>query len=610
MHTATVACPGCTGTMPLTAWTPGRQLRCPRCKVTFQLGLKPGVAECVGDTSTLVPAPVRTPTPTPVPVPTPAQTAAPVPVARLLPTPTASPAAPTPSPARPQDGNRRLGLIVAALGGLFLFVGGTVGLAVLVARMESKSPQGNNGPAIAQDSGGPTTPTNSTPGNPVPNSQPVQPPVVAVANPPMPPQRRLPPELQARVDAAIDKGVAFLQKTIRPNGALTVRVGGHPEGLLFLVGLTLLECGVPADDERMVKVTERVRAYAKSPQAVQTYDIALALLYLDKLADPQDRPLLQSLGLRLLAGQLRGGGWTYTCHRLSSEAEKQLLILLERTRPEKAGELMIRDSGGGLLELGGKLVREEDLVAGSIKDMDTAYQKLQGIQDDLKRFPELGRVASLQGPQGQGGDPRRGRRGLPWAIDHQGDNSNTQFASLGMWVASRHGIPCERALALLSARFRTSQAATGGWGYQVGSAPTPAMTSAGLLALAIGHGVRLEDANERREDPQIQRGLKALAEYLGSTQNGTEGLYFMWSLERVGVLFNLEKVEDVDWYLWGAEKLVPAQGGDGSWMLNHYPGSNPLADTSFALLFLRKSNFVRDLSNKLEQVLDIKGSRR
>src|SRR5262249_28735640 len=85
------------------------------------------------------------------------------------------------------------------------------------------------------------------------------------------------------------------------------------------------------------------------------------------------------------------------------------------------------------------------------------------------------------------------------------DNSNTQFAILALWTARRYGVPVEDALARVEKRFRGSQNADGGWGYQiiVGaktpflnsiSASTAAMTCAGLLGLAMHHAVASESA--------------------------------------------------------------------------------------------------------------------
>src|SRR5262249_28941079 len=95
------------------------------------------------------------------------------------------------------------------------------------------------------------------------------------------------------------------------------------------------------------------------------------------------------------------------------------------------------------------------------------------------------------------------------AGDHS-DNSNTQFATLAVWVAGRHAVPLERTVERIDRRFKVSQNKDGGWGYQYhgasGSGPTtPSMSCAGLLGLAVGHALADE---KRAQDAQLQRGLK------------------------------------------------------------------------------------------------------
>src|SRR5262245_57056343 len=57
-----------------------------------------------------------------------------------------------------------------------------------------------------------------------------------------------------------------------------------------------------------------------------------------------------------------------------------------------------------------------------------------------------------------------------WSYGGQGnaaftDNSNTQFAILGLWIARKHNVKVEVALLLAEKRFRDTQDQTGGWGY-------------------------------------------------------------------------------------------------------------------------------------------------
>jgi hypothetical protein len=206
------------------------------------------------------------------------------------------------------------------------------------------------------------------------------------------------------------------------------------------------------------------------------------------------------------------------------------------------------------------------------------------------------------------------------------DNSNTQFALIALWVAGRHDVPTERALALTAQRFLAQQKTDGHWGYapfneSLGPFPSQsAMTGAGLLGLGVGHGLalRVQPAALKQaavKDAAIQKGMAYLAQQIG-TPLGPDAnrphnrdraaicLYYFWTLERVGVLYSASKIGGKDWYQWGAELLVDNQEADGNWFCGGYFGSTAPVDTAFALLFLTRANFVQDLSDQVEFVID------
>ena len=79
-------------------------------------------------------------------------------------------------------------------------------------------------------------------------------------------------------------------------------------------------------------------------------------------------------------------------------------------------------------------------------------------------------------------------------------------------------------------------------------------------------------------------------------------LYFLWSVERVAMLYNLPTIGNKDWYSWGVSILLPNQKDNGAWRSTGYPGhghANNTIDTCFALLFLKRSNLVHDLTENL-----------
>jgi hypothetical protein len=178
----------------------------------------------------------------------------------------------------------------------------------------------------------------------------------------------------------------------------------------------------------------------------------------------------------------------------------------------------------------------------------------------------------------------------------------------------------------------------------VGPASAASMTCAGLLGLAVAYGVVGERADEKEKpketdkdkekDPKAKdaplpdmtkdailvRGIAALSTAVGVPAEklqamgkpavipkiGGQSYYFLWSLERVCMALDLDTIGGKDWYSWGAEILIANQTADGSWQADyaHYK-----ADTCFALLFLRRANFARDLSARLKGKLDQKALR-
>jgi hypothetical protein len=352
-------------------------------------------------------------------------------------------------------------------------------------------------------------------------------------------------------------------------------------GATALAGITLLECGVDPGDKAVAAAAQYLRQ--QMIRCDKTYSIALALLFLDLLGDPGDLPLIESLTVRLLAGQGGSGGWSYTCPPVP-EGEIQRLEGVVRLR--KAGDRPVPPRPGGKR---------------TVKDLDPETRKQL---DQLARNPAFAGAGA-------------------------GDNSNTQFATLALWVARRSGMPVEAALVRIETRYRQTQNTDGGWGYTPpqtgiklppGAGPatlggsTPSMTGAGLLGLLVAHGVLADIARERKKPPrdlgkdaQLTKGLAALSTAVGHPvgdkkdaqipRAGGKSYYFLWSVERVCMVLELETLNKKDWYAWGTEVLLANQQPDGSWR-GEYAACG--ADTCFALLFLQRSNLVRDLTDSLK----------
>jgi hypothetical protein len=430
-------------------------------------------------------------------------------------------------------------------------------------------------------------------------------------------QLALPQDLQARVNKAIDDGVNYLKLNQNPWGTWTLNKDEHPMGYAALGGLTLLVCGVPADDPVIVKTARFVRAGTGACD--RTYELALGILFLDKLIEVEraqglapkkknsesrkDAERIETMSMRLIAGQSPTGGWTYKCPVLTGHQQELLKKALRSRKELKPATL-----------------------------------------GDMKNLPVLQKPSRL--PQIE---QSQDRNKPIWGLT---DNSNTHFALLAIWAARRHAVPVEKTLKLLVRRFESSQNKDGSWSYDFrlggGNPDRPAMNCVGLLGLAIGNGmaqdaalkdapaamkaaatvgrpglavllvsldrirqqVDMRDAAKKAEnDKRIVDGFLALDHFIGQPTGKWENLpvpdlYRMWAIERVAVLYNLSLLGKKDWYRWGAEILVATQERDGNWSSKLYHGSTPPIDTCFALLFLKRSNFASDLSASLASNTD------
>jgi hypothetical protein len=361
------------------------------------------------------------------------------------------------------------------------------------------------------------------------------------------------PEEQRKINDAIVKGVWFLKDAQFPDGTWQAST---PVGYSALAGLTLLECDVPPDDVVVQKAAAYVRREVlKLGTTYDNYQRALTILFLDRLGDKQDEGLIQYLALCLIAGQHPSqGAWSYSAPALDRPRVPQLLKQLANSKSSL---------------------------------------------DNWRKTALNGKSFDING----------------W------DNSNTQFAILALWAAQRHQVPIRRSITLVEQHFRKTQLPNGpdpkgdnlnldgSWYYNAveNSGAWPSMTCAGLLGLAMAHGLTEVLQQKPLDDPAVRRGLAMLAREIDrpAEKRGPD-YYFLWSLERVGVLYNLKTIEGKDWYAWGCKVLLPRQQVGGNWVDGHYYGNNTILDTCFVLLFLKQANLAKDLTSKLELLAERK----
>jgi len=210
------------------------------------------------------------------------------------------------------------------------------------------------------------------------------------------------------------------------------------------------------------------------------------------------------------------------------------------------------------------------------------------------------------------------------------DHSNTQYALLALKEARRVGVRVGPAVFADSLRhflrvqqkdgpevprYRESSGKGGisrsrsrvpgsdrarGWGYRGRSAPSGAMTAAGVAAVAICSGEIPGDSTKRLREKgmtSMRDGLAWLGKHFEVTSNPKAGsawhYYYLYGLERAGALAGVVHMGNHRWYAEGAKYLVASQSPDGAWRTprSRMPGVNKVdvIDSSFALLFLARA---------------------
>jgi hypothetical protein len=382
--------------------------------------------------------------------------------------------------------------------------------------------------------------------------------------------------------AAGDHAAAFLYRTIECDAARTVELFcGSDDGLrLWLDGKVLIENSVAralgTHDERLtLALTPGVHhLLVKVTNLGGAWSFAMAE---PRAAAPEDVNRAIERGVaRLLELQLIDGSWgerrdeypngqtglaLYTLVKCGlsprHRALQQALECIQATPAEKTYALAC-----------------QILAAAALRD------------ESLRPWI-AGEVARLLAWQDENG-------GWSYPSD-QTDLSNTHLAAFSLRAAVQAGVEVPARVwndlagyALRNQESRRKDAAAGFTyfpGHETGY--TGSMSAAGIAVLACARealGERMLPNTRLQVEPAIEAGLTWLERHWSVTRNPNKGdwhYYYLYALERVGALLELERVGAHDWYAEGADFLVSAQDADGGW------GAE--CDTCFALLFLRRA---------------------
>ncbi len=363
-----------------------------------------------------------------------------------------------------------------------------------------------------------------------------------------------------KVDAAIAKGVEFLKgKGDYPGHGVPGDRSCRSDELVLL---TLVAAGRSVSDD---KVSQLLKNVLDTP-IERTYSSALQAMVLDDIDRIKYQNRIWQCAQHLVDNQCKNGQWSYGD---ATEAVKGV----------PTGTPTSTATGG----------------AGGIK-----VYVVPGERNKPKPLKRLSVRRTKDGPD-------------------NGDNSNSQYAALGLRAAYDAGISIPGDTVALALRWwkenQKDKAEKGreavstgtvdlgpprGWCYFYDNGHEDHKSfgsmSAGAVASMVIYHYML--GNDWWRDSSVKSGLSWVAANFSVTVNPgspctfgnnerTQYHYYLYALERVGMLYGTVKVGAHAWYAEGAKELLNAQKEDGSW--EGSDGSNSTWDTCFAILFLKRA---------------------
>lgn len=355
-----------------------------------------------------------------------------------------------------------------------------------------------------------------------------------------------------KVAAALDRGVTWLRKA-QSHGVELGKDKGIPiRNADELLLLTFLHAGLPADDPRLRELLNSVLAAPLD----RTYSVALRAMALEELDRVRYQSHIARCAQFLLDSQHPTGQWGYGEASVTADA-----------------------------------MRVE-------ADPGPTPRPAETTKPDLRTKPKVVRKMFL----------KQSRVPAGW-----GDFSNTQYAALGLRAAHDSGIalPKDVITKAIQAIVAAQQPNDGGSNLPAGRKsrgwcydnpckcplhrPYGTMTAGMVGSLAIFNYILGRDA---KRDAAILDGLCWLeVHYSVETVPGpiewdkitktTYLPYYLYGLQRAGILTGREKLGTHYWYADGVRVLLDTQKPDGSWALDDW--GNATWDTCFALMFLRRA---------------------
>ncbi len=360
-------------------------------------------------------------------------------------------------------------------------------------------------------------------------------------------QPKLPPgitkEMQEKINKAIDKGGEYLESKIASLGKMH-----HDNDLNVLVLWTLLHAGYPVEHEVVQPLLKKVL----DAELKRTYTVAIQALCLNKIDKKKYQGKIAQCAQFLADNQCANGQWSY------GEA---VPVNEELETPQN----------------------KEKVIETPVSNKDKDKKDKSNGQSNTQLEP----VKRIDVPKRQKGPPT-------------GDNSNSQYAALGIRACYEAGIVLpDEVIKKAKKWWESTIRKDNGWNYKGdGEVSYGSMTAGAVGSLVIYKQILGEDI---RNDRFVLGGFTWMVNFYTFKENPNADkmrdhdskawhYYYLYAFERACGLYGTDTVGQKSWYKEGAEFLLSKQEKDGSWSCGKiWLGDNLITDTCFAILFLQKA---------------------
>lgn len=426
-------------------------------------------------------------------------------------------------------------------------------------------------------------------------------------------------QLEAKKAEAIQKGAAWLASKQEadgswsyPNAPVQHVYWPMKQGVTALCATALLKTGTDPQSDGIKRAFE----FMDKAEMKWTYAVACVLLACEARASwapppppgadrdgtmvrkkPKAKPAAQDLALArkalafLLANQSEKGLWRYPGPGSGEEdLSNSQYVMLALNAAERLGldvpKAVYEKAAARLVE-----VQEQDgpdVEPFPFPGADMTFKELKKIEEEFeKELRQLEKRFDGKPPEAKDEKGQTLQDGL-----HTMVRAAAQKVSEG--TRTRRGAPGERP-GIKARGFcyvpadQPRMGAKDGW-------VTGSMTTSGMVGLLVcKFALEGTPRYERELKPRINQALRDAAGWMAKNYSldrnpgsDVHHFYYLYGLERAGVLGLLDRIGGHDWYREGVQLFVGRQASEGLWVAIPGGTSGEVPDTCFALLFMAR----------------------